>query len=59
MSPFQRQSKEEGLGLGLTLVNRIAKKMGGRLEVKARPTTFCLWMPAFESKEDYDEIITG
>ena len=34
LSPFQRQSKEEGLGLGLTLVNRIAKKMGGRLEVK-------------------------
>jgi signal transduction histidine kinase len=59
LSPFQRQSKEEGLGLGLTLVNRIAKKMGGRLEVKARPTTFCLWMPAFNSKEDYDEIITG
>ena len=59
LSPFQRQSKEEGLGLGLTLVNRIAKKMGGRLEVNAKPTTFCLWMPAFESKEDYDEIITG
>ncbi len=59
LNPFQRQSKEEGLGLGLSLVSRIAKKMGGRLEVKAMPTTFCLWMPAFESKEDYDEIITG
>tara|TARA_B100001121_G_scaffold275950_1_gene264796 strand:- start:597 stop:1799 length:1203 start_codon:yes stop_codon:yes gene_type:complete len=57
LSPFQRQSKEEGLGLGLSLVNRIAKKMGGRLEVKAMPTTFCLWMPAFESEENYDEAI--
>ncbi len=59
LSPFQRQSKEEGLGLGLSLVNRIAKKMGGKLEVKAKPTTFCLWMPAFEPKEDYGEVITS
>ena len=55
LNPFQRQSKEEGLGLGLSLVNRIAKQMGGRLEVSASPTTFCLWMPAYEVEGSYDE----
>lgn len=57
LNPFQRQSREEGLGLGLTLVNRIARQMGGRLEVSSMPTTFCLWMPAFGTEENYDEVI--
>lgn len=59
LNPFQRQSKEEGLGLGLSLVNRIARQMGGRLEVSASPTTFCLWMPAHGIEESYDEAITS
>ena len=42
-------TKDVGTGLGLTLVRRIARAHGGRVEVKNRPgegVTFCLWLPA-------------
>jgi signal transduction histidine kinase len=41
-------TKEIGTGLGLTLVRRIARAHGGRVEVQNRPgegVTFCLWLP--------------
>jgi GAF domain-containing protein len=42
-------TKEIGTGLGLTLVRRIARAHGGRVEVENRPgegVTFSLWLPA-------------
>jgi signal transduction histidine kinase len=41
-------TKEVGTGLGLTLVRRITRAHGGRVEVDNRPgdgVTFCLWLP--------------
>jgi two-component system cell cycle sensor histidine kinase/response regulator CckA len=41
-------TKEAGTGLGLTLVRRIARAHGGRVEVDNRPgegITFRLWLP--------------
>jgi signal transduction histidine kinase len=41
-------TKEAGTGLGLTLVRRIARSHGGRVEVDNRPgdgVTFRLWLP--------------
>jgi signal transduction histidine kinase len=41
-------TKEAGTGLGLTLVRRIARAHGGRVEVDNRPgegVTFRLWLP--------------
>jgi signal transduction histidine kinase len=41
-------TKEVGTGLGLTLVRRITRAHGGRVEVDNRPSdgvTFCLWLP--------------
>jgi signal transduction histidine kinase len=41
-------TKEVGTGLGLTLVRRITRAHGGRVEVDNRPgdgVTFRLWLP--------------
>ena len=40
MKPFYRRKGSDGLGLGLSLVQSLLKKMGSRLQVKVEPTVF-------------------
>jgi signal transduction histidine kinase len=40
LSPFSCKDQGEGLGLGLTLVEKITSEMGGRLEFEENPTRF-------------------
>ncbi len=50
---------EEGTGLGLTLVRRLARLMGGDLSVTSRPgagSVFTLWLPAPEVVEADGEM---
>jgi signal transduction histidine kinase len=42
---FTRSKKSDGLGLGLVLVLRIAKALGGTLAHESRPTAFVLRIP--------------
>ncbi len=44
-SAFVKNNASQGLGLGLSLVDRILKDMGGRLEFSNSPTTFTLILP--------------
>ncbi len=43
--PFTKGDRSSGLGLGLSLVQRIAERQGGRLRHEPDPTTFELRMP--------------
>ncbi|MGH7767139.1 MAG: PAS domain-containing sensor histidine kinase, partial [Candidatus Binatia bacterium] len=46
--PFFSARKKRGLGLGLSICNRIIKNHGGRIEVESRPhqgTTFAIFLP--------------
>ncbi len=48
---FSTNKKEDGTGLGLSVVHGIVKKMGGAIEVSSRPdagATFEVFMPIFE-----------
>ena len=50
--PRPRQGEGEGLGLGLALVERIARLLGGRLDVASHPgrgSRFSLVLPALEA----------
>lgn len=42
LNPFQRASKADGLGLGLTLVHRVVSQMGGQLRLETNPTRISL-----------------
>lgn len=42
VTPFRRGEKSTGYGLGLSLVERIAKEMGGGLRFETSPTRFTL-----------------
>lgn len=53
LSPFSRKSKEEGLGLGLTLVKRVVDQMGAKLSFSSNPTTVTIRM-----KRSYEQITT-
>lgn len=45
-SAFVKNNASQGLGLGLNLVDRIIKDMGGRLEFSNAPTIFTLILPS-------------
>lgn len=45
-SPHARDEKSAGLGLGLAIVDRIARLLGGRLTHEPSPTTFELRIPS-------------
>lgn len=49
-SAFVKNNASLGLGLGLNLVDRILKDMGGRLEFNNSPTTFTLILPLTANK---------
>ena len=38
LNPFRRESEAQGLGLGLTLVDRVISQMGGALRFQEKPT---------------------
>ena len=42
LNPFQRASRADGLGLGLTLVHQVVNQMGGQLRFKTNPTRISL-----------------
>ncbi|HEY2986760.1 MAG TPA: PAS domain S-box protein [Candidatus Binatia bacterium] len=55
--PFFTAKKKSGLGLGLSICNRIIKHHGGRIEAESRPhqgTTFKIYLP-LERKATIDE----
>lgn len=45
VAPYDRDPKSPGLGLGLAIVDRIARLLGGRLSHAPAPTTFELRVP--------------
>jgi signal transduction histidine kinase len=48
------ESQIRGVGLGLSIVNRIARAHGGLVELTSTPghgATFCIWLPAADMKE--------
>jgi signal transduction histidine kinase len=57
--PFHKDEKSTGLGLGLSLVQRIVTLSGGRLRHEAEPTTFELRMPPRNKKNRSAESIAG
>jgi signal transduction histidine kinase len=42
---FRKGKTSTGLGLGLAIVSRIARTLGGALEHRSEPTTFRLLLP--------------
>jgi two-component system osmolarity sensor histidine kinase EnvZ len=46
VAPFGRSEQSTGLGLGLAIVDRIARLLGGRLSHAPSPTVFALRVPA-------------
>lgn len=45
IAPFRKSSASRGLGLGLSLVDRVVQRMGGRLEFSPFPKRFSLVFP--------------
>lgn len=48
------ESQIRGVGLGLSIVDRIARAHGGHVELTSTPghgATFCIWLPAADMKE--------
>ncbi len=44
--PYERDARSPGLGLGLAIVDRVARLLGGRLTHESSPTVFELRLPA-------------
>jgi signal transduction histidine kinase len=47
---FSKGNKSQGSGLGLSIVNRVVKELGGRLELRKIPTTFMVRIPNKDRK---------
>jgi signal transduction histidine kinase len=45
-APFEKADRSAGLGLGLAIVERIAKLLRGKLSHESSPTAFVLRVPA-------------
>ncbi len=46
VTPFDRADRSPGLGLGLAIVERVARLLGGRLSHEPSPTVFQLRVPS-------------
>ncbi len=52
-------TKSSGIGLGLSISNRLMVENGGKLEVESQPgkgATFALYFPVIEEKSNNDEV---
>lgn len=50
-TPFSKSSESSGMGLGVSIVYRVAQAMGGNLVAKRSPTRFCIYIPGVECVE--------
>jgi signal transduction histidine kinase len=48
IAPYARDARSSGLGLGLAIVDRVARLLGGRLSHEPEPTVFELRLPSVE-----------
>lgn len=50
VAAYHRDAESPGLGLGLAIVDRVARRLGGKLEHEGVPTVFRLTVPAAPGK---------
>ena len=54
-TPFKKGESSQGMGLGVSIVQRVIKAMGGKLTLTTCPTRFTIELPNIVNSEDSQE----